>query len=557
MNVPFLDDWGLVSFFDKVASGKANFGDFFAQHFEHRLLFPRIIFSILAFSSSWNVKLEQLCSLFLAIGSFYALYQISANQHNNNKLLFHLVNISSCILFFSLVQYPNWLWGFQLAWYLINACVILSIFILAVPKNLSPYLRVFLAALCCFIASFSLAHGLMSWIALIPTVAFIESAPKQNKIIVFIWVMLFISCCAIYTIGYQKLDVSADLLFFVKKPLLAVTFLLMIVGSSIGQMINPGISGLVIIIIVLFLNVYYFKNYKTEFARDAAPWLSLGWFATLFILITTIGRVGYGVSVSLQPRYTTVSILLVISSIQLWRLLIIYKNKSVSDSVNIRTVFYFLFGLLTAIFIANSTAAIAEGRNVWLRETSGKTCIEVINYLDKSIDELPDSCLHTIVNDYFRDVLRPSITTLNRLGFRSSPKDITFTKKTIKTHGNIDLPPTRDKPLTLPKNLSVKLSGWTTLPDGREQPRVVLFSYGDKKSFFANAVVKLPRPDIGRMLKSGRYSRIGWDRFGWEVNIPGNSLPVGETVIKAWVYDRDSKQFIKLDGNPKVKVINE
>jgi hypothetical protein len=42
VNVPYLDQWELIHFFDKVAAGNANFGDLFAQHnvrFAHRHLF--------------------------------------------------------------------------------------------------------------------------------------------------------------------------------------------------------------------------------------------------------------------------------------------------------------------------------------------------------------------------------------------------------------------------------------------------------------------------------------------------------------------------------------
>lgn len=554
VNVPFMDQWTLVSLFEKIAEGKANIGDFFAQHFEHRMLLLKAIFSTIAFSSRWNVQIEIACSVFLSIISFYAIYKIAATtKQDNDNLLFHIFNISSCVLFFSLVQFSNWLSGFQLQWYLTNASVILAVFILTVPKNLSPYLRLSLAALCCFIASFSSAAGLLSWLAVIPSVFATDA--KQRKIRLFLWLLLFVLSCAIYSIGYQKPVYSADLLFFLKKPLVAAAFVLMLVGSSISSVINPAISGFIVTVNFLFLIIYYLKNLRSEFARNATPWLSLGLFSALFILMTTIGRVGYGVGNSLQSRYTTGSVILVIATIQLWRLLIYCERKWVSKDLQIRSIGCFLFGLLTAIFIANSSLAIAQGREAWLEKISGKSCVEVIHYLDKIIDELPDSCLRYLTLDTFKGMVFDSSESLERLGFRTFPKDIAFVTKTARNYGSIELPTTKNQPITLPRNLSVKLSGWATLPDGREQPRIVLLSYGDNKSFFANAIVKLPRPDIGNMLKLGRYSRIGWDRFGWEVNISGTSLPLGETVIKAWVYDRDNKQFVKLNGTPKIIVI--
>ena len=66
VNVPFWDDWDLVSLFDKVKAGTVTFNDFFALHNEHRMFFPKFIFVVLAFPSKWNLKLEMYFSVLLA-----------------------------------------------------------------------------------------------------------------------------------------------------------------------------------------------------------------------------------------------------------------------------------------------------------------------------------------------------------------------------------------------------------------------------------------------------------------------------------------------------------
>ena len=331
VNVPFGDDWALANFFEKVASGSANFTDFFAQHNEHRIFFPRIIFLILAFPSKWDLRLEMYCSIFLAIVSFCGMYKIAANSQNQDRRLFHLFNIAICLLVFSLVQSENWLWGFQVAWFLINTCVTLAVLFLVVPTKLLPSQRLSLSALCCFIASFSSAHGLLSWIAVIPTVASVEGSARQRKFRLLLWVVLFCLSLFIYLIGYVKPSYHPDIFFFLKEPLIAVTYLLTLLGKSVGKMIIPSVLvGLIIAVNFVLFNIYYLKNYKSEFAHDATPWLSLGWFATLFALMTTLGRAGFGVEQAKSSRYTSVSILLVISLLQILRLLIYHKRKQAS-----------------------------------------------------------------------------------------------------------------------------------------------------------------------------------------------------------------------------------
>ena len=141
VDVPFNDQWALVSLFDKIDKGSATFGDFFASHNEHRILFPKAIFALLAFTSQWNLDLERYFNVFLVIITFFLMYKIAEIIYNQDKLSFHLFNILTCFLLFSLYQASSWLFGFQLAFFLINTCLLLAVFILSFPKNIAPNIR--------------------------------------------------------------------------------------------------------------------------------------------------------------------------------------------------------------------------------------------------------------------------------------------------------------------------------------------------------------------------------------------------------------------------------
>lgn len=213
VNVPHWDQWELVNLFEKVARGESDFGDFFAQHNEHRIFFPRIIIVSLAFLSKWNIRYELYFSVFLAGITFYALYKLSylqvENEHGN---LVQSTNIISCILLFSFVQYENWLWGFQISWFLINACLVIAVLFIALSNNHPK--RLYFAAIPCFIASFSSAHGLLTWLSVIPSVASVNGSYRQRKIRIIIWLLLFLGTCALYSIGYQKPSHHPSTLFF-------------------------------------------------------------------------------------------------------------------------------------------------------------------------------------------------------------------------------------------------------------------------------------------------------------------------------------------------------
>ncbi|MEH1874366.1 hypothetical protein [Nostoc sp.] len=480
VNVPFGDDWALVTFFDKIHSGTANFRDFFSQHNEHRIFFPRIIFAILAFSSKWNIKLEIYFSLLLALVNFVILYKIAAYTYNkNNKLLFHLFNFITCLVNFSLIQYENWLWGFEIAWFLINTCLILAVFILTVPQNLLPNLRIILASLCCFIASFSAAHGLLSWLALLPSVYILEGKNKHKKIRILLWMGLFVLCIAIYSIGYEKPSDHPGLLFILQHPLIASEYFFTIIGFSLfTNVFNPIVAGLIIFITFSFFNLFCFINYQSEFLNKAASWLSLGWFAILFASMTTVGRSGFGVDQATSSRYVTVSILLIISCLQLCRLWILYKWQ---DADKNRYMFLGLcLGFLISIFLLSSNNSLVEGQNIFIQRKAAESCLEIINFIDKPITNSPNNCVNFIVPNQKKPI-RELSKILQKLKFRNFPRNIKFVAQSEKNYGYIDIPPTIQEPLNIHRSNTLNLSGWAILPESQEQPLIVLLSYSNNQ----------------------------------------------------------------------------
>jgi hypothetical protein len=96
----------------------------------------------------------------------------------------------------------------------------------------------------------------------------------------------------------------------------------------------------------------------------------------------------------------------------------------------------------------------------------------------------------------------------------------------------------------------MQLQGWAILPDSRQSPKTVFLSYGEQFSFFAHGTVNVDRPDMAKALNSSRYTTVGWLAV-----TTLNTLPLGETVINAWVYDREGNRFVKLQGEPKIQVV--
>ncbi|MGE5656556.1 MAG: hypothetical protein ACM37W_08070 [Actinomycetota bacterium] len=550
VNVPFWDQWRLAPLFDKVANGTASFGDFWALHSNHRIVFPKLIITALAFLSKWNINYEIYLSLLFALVTFWLLYKISWIQaKGRSNFLFHSTNILTCFLIFSLVQEQNWLWGFQLAWFLIDFCIILAIYWLNAEQKISAKTRICLAAICCFIASFSSFHGLLSWLALTPSLWVIEGNRNVKIKRLLIWVSLWVALCAVYVIDYHPQKGNPQLSSLLQQPFVAVNYFFSLLGSPLVRL--PLVSatlGLVIFASFIAVIGYLFKSSQFKFEitiSAAAPWLSIGLFSILCSLSITLGRVRYGVEQALESsRYTTTSLFLLIALIQLLQVVMrsIELNKWKKQIYGAGSVF------LAATVMVNSGWVITQAQAALPYRQSMQTCLELINYLEKSpFHQSTDSCIWLLSSKTW--LVRDGAEVLDRIGFRHLAKDITFLASSSKDYGYLDTPAATGKILTLKTSDRIRVGGWAILPDKLEPPNLVLLSYGNQTSFFANAYVILESPDVAKAFNSNRYHRVRW-----AVTFSANSLPLGETAIAAWVYNSESQQFVKLKGEAKVRV---
>lgn len=337
VNVPFRDQWALVPIFDKVTAGTLTFRPFWALHSNHRIPFPKIIMTILAFISHWNINYEICFSIFLSLITFGILYKISETTAKGvSERLFHLTNILTCLLVFSLVQEENWLWGFQLAWFLINLCVILAVYWLNKKSQISAKTRIFLAGIFCFVASLSSAHGLLSWLAVIPSLFALEGTVKDKIQRLLGWVSIWVALLAIYTINYHPKNGNYKIDSLQEQPFLLFDYFFSLLGAPIVRFpMVSGVIGLVIFSGFLGIGVYVIKVLKISQLKfvpaitELTPWLSIGLFSLLCSLAITIGRVRYGVEQALESRYTTTSLLLIIAFVQIGHIFICKQRKKI------------------------------------------------------------------------------------------------------------------------------------------------------------------------------------------------------------------------------------
>jgi hypothetical protein len=549
VDVPSYDQWVLPGLFEKVATGNLTFADLFELHNYHRILFPRLIYIVLGFLSSWNILAEIGFSFILASLTYIILYQLSRlTSHSQNNILFHLANFTTCLLIFSLTQ--RWLWGFQIPIFLINLFIVLGCFILSFPR-LSTAIKLGLTALCCIITSFSSAQGLMVWLAMLPGIISLAGRRGEKIKRVGLWIILFLIACGMYAIGYYQ-DPKIIELTLVERLLTSSQFFLNLLAAPLLS--YPQITwivGIIILINFLFLCFYFIKQYlKFKTFGAASPWLSIGLFSLMTSALMASGRVEQGADYPIYAiRYTTHTLLLLVAIIQLWRIWIEQK-KPIVKAANTASLFYSFFaGILVCLIWLRSGEMIVETQPDYFQLKNSQTCLYLINYLEDSefFKTSPERCLLRMSKTTWW--IRDGVESLQNISLREFADNLTFKTNLEETYGYLDIPQNQDNVIQLNPNETLTLSGWAIFPDIKTQPSLVFLSQDNHQSFFANAQVNLPSPDIAETFNNPQYHQRRWN-----VILSTASLPSQPTEIQAWVYHPQHKQLLQLQGKVQVFV---
>lgn len=554
VDVPYRDEWALVGFLDKLVGGTAGFADFFAQHNEHRILVPRLIVAALTLAFGWNVKLGMCLSAALALVVYAAVLRLAfAQAAPGERFFLHLANVVCGVLIFSLVQAENWLWGIDLAWFLVNACVVLAVLVLALaPDRIGATgARLWLAGTLCLVASFTMAQGLLAWLALLPMVGMLPGTSNQRWGRASIWLGVFVACLAVYMIGYWLPPGHPDPWYFLGAPHRALRFLLTLLGAPLArEVVNATLLGAVLLAAFLWCGARLIRRRRGVPLAAVMPWFSLGLFALLFTGMVTLGRGGMGVGGAMAGRYTTSALLLGVAVVQLLRLHLAHaphRARAAGGARRPPLVWALLGGMLLSFALIASGESLPEIRSTALKRQQLKVCLELTHY----VGDLRNYCLSKLHLISPRDMLE-RIAVVERAGLRRVPRDLPFVAAPQRDHGVVDRPVVTGAPLVVRRNETVKIEGWAVLREAHRAADLVLLSYGEETSFFATAWVERESGDVAHALHSRRYARARW-----AVEVPAALLPVGEVTLKVWVYDPYGRRFVLLKGQPRLTVVEK
>jgi hypothetical protein len=159
VNSLFLDEWNSVTIADAALKGHLTWGLLWQQHNEERILVPNLLFALFTITTHFNTKLIIIFDALLFIAAFLLLVLICRRTPSSSLQVPQTALLG--LVWFSLVDFENGLWAFQMAWYIIVFFLMVMLYIL-LRRRVS---RVAFAAAvgAAVAASFSSFQGLLLW----------------------------------------------------------------------------------------------------------------------------------------------------------------------------------------------------------------------------------------------------------------------------------------------------------------------------------------------------------------------------------------------------------
>ncbi len=313
VNVPFWDQWELPTLFEKLRAGTATFSDFFAQHNEHRILFPRLVMVGLAVLTTWNVLYEVAANVVFAVGIFWFLWLIIKRTFTSKKLQLITVGIMSLILF-SPIQFENWMWGWQIQWYLNVLGLVVAVWALWAWRTTSPIAKVIMGILGATLATYSLASGFIVWLVCLPLLWW----SKDLRRLFWYWIGAAALVVGSHYVGYVDPAYHPSKLIFLTEPIQFVVYFLIYIGRPLTLDFLTGVPVAIAYLAGIAVSyMHVFQAYRRELTTTLLPWLCLGIYGLLAAVSTSLSRLGLGVEQAYSNRYITLSMLLLMAVVVL------------------------------------------------------------------------------------------------------------------------------------------------------------------------------------------------------------------------------------------------
>jgi hypothetical protein len=319
VNVPKGDEWvSVIPFVHESLHGQLSLGTLWTQEFnESHMFVPNLIFVASGRFDHLDTRTIMLLSALLLVTA-YGLLLVLLRRYLGRKLTW-LATASIGVVWFSLVDYENALWSFQIGWYLVVFFLLVTLWFLLGNWTRHPWLPFAVAVAAAVAGSCSAIQGFLIWpvglVCLLWRAPF-DSLKSYRKSA--LWLLGAGAVSLVYFVRYSYSAAysgclapaqQCSLSFSLHHPGRATSFFLSVLGNlfayqnefevhanSVYTMAHE-IAGGVLLVLALLVSALMIRDRKRD-PRIPLPF-ALIVFGLAFDLMVSAGRVGEGLPTAL------------------------------------------------------------------------------------------------------------------------------------------------------------------------------------------------------------------------------------------------------------------
>jgi len=573
----FADEWSMGLNFVHLLQGQLTFDELIAQHNDSRKLFPRLIFIGVAALNNFQYNTFNNCILIFSVACLVSINIFLLSRLTlplriwQQFLLFAIANL----FIFSPMQWENWNWGIQLVVFIPIASITSALVVTKLRLDFSVIALI--TALLGTFATFSYANGMLFWVVIFPALLAIKvPTVKQFKQInlarwklLSLWLLYAALNIGYFFYDYKKAGYQVSLLEVLKKNSADVLhYFLAFLGAPLGAESFTGapvkqgwfiaqIMGAVLLSCYgLIGTAVWRQRSKAGWLQVVYPWLCIGLYTLLSAILTTIGRVGFGVTQSLSSRYNTFSVYgwlailyLVVALWLSYQTAESFRTKRGKQLFRIATVGLLVTLLVLQFFSWNYGLRIMKVR--YRERLYGKACLLAQNFFIEA------DCINAYASPGF-NINPVALTISQQLDTLEAWKPGMITAQEFnEAVGSQVLGSTLcgyvDTAISQDVGNFFKFSGWAALPEYKFPAHGVMLVALDGKGTptpFAIAPVDKKRRNVAKVISTSDYRS---QRFGWEMNVPKERIPAEATEVIALAIDTNTGNLHRLKGNTQLQ----
>jgi hypothetical protein len=330
VNTFIVDDWSVVPLVHGALHGHLSLSLLWSQYNEDRLVIGNLIDVLFGFTDRLDERAISFFNAAVLIASYIGLLALVRTY--TSKRLTPIPVLAIGVIWFSLADYENTVWAFQVSWYLTVFFFVMTLCALLIPERRRP-LWLASAALLAVAASLSTVQGFLCWpIGLICILW--HTSWRRVRPEIATWLIAMLVTMGLYLHGYTFTEgnicipaVQCTTTFELHHPLTLLAFFFALIGNVIPghetliplKVDDPArfvLVGTVLFATSLYILVQSWRH-RASSERLPLPGLVIA-FALLFDLTLVVGRGGTGVFGAVNDGRYVMANLILLTGIVIW-----------------------------------------------------------------------------------------------------------------------------------------------------------------------------------------------------------------------------------------------